>query len=88
MTIDVREATPDDLPLVVRFNAAMALETEGKTLDCTVLEPGVRRALADPGKGRYFGMAGSGGSRASTWTKNTGGAASSPLFTGISRSWP
>lgn len=54
MTITVREATPDDLSTVVRFNAAMALETEDKVLDEKVLAPGVRHALADPGKGRYF----------------------------------
>ena len=54
MTIDIREAAPADLHTVVHFNASMALETEHKTLDEAVLEPGVRRALADPGKGRYF----------------------------------
>ena len=54
MTIAIREATPEDLATVVRFNAAMALETEQKILDEAVLVPGVRRALADPGKGRYF----------------------------------
>lgn len=54
MTLSIREATTDDLADVVRFNAAMALETEGKALDQDVLTSGVRRALADPAKCRYF----------------------------------
>jgi ribosomal protein S18 acetylase RimI-like enzyme len=54
MTITIREATTADLADVVHFNAAMALETEGKTLDRGVLTSGVRHALADPAKGRYF----------------------------------
>ena len=54
MTLSIREATTDDLADVVRFNAAMALETEGKALDQDVLTSGVRRALGDPAKGRYF----------------------------------
>ncbi|HKX46089.1 MAG TPA: GNAT family N-acetyltransferase, partial [Planctomycetota bacterium] len=33
---------------------AMARETEDKSLDPAVLERGVRRALADPAKGRYL----------------------------------
>jgi ribosomal protein S18 acetylase RimI-like enzyme len=54
MTISIREATTDDLADVVSFNAAMALETEGKTLDRDVLTSGVSHALDDPAKGRYF----------------------------------
>jgi len=54
MDIVIREARPGDLETIVRFNAAMALETEHKTLDPDVVTSGVRRALADPGKGRYF----------------------------------
>ena len=54
MTISIREATTDDLDDVVRFNAAMAMETERKTLEQDVLTSGVRHALADPAKGRYF----------------------------------
>lgn len=52
--IVVREARPEDLDTIVRFNRAMALETEGKALDTTTVTSGVRHALADTGKGRYF----------------------------------
>ena len=51
----VRDARPTDLELVVRFNADLARETEAKELDLGLLEPGVRRALADPeGRLRYW----------------------------------
>lgn len=58
--ITVREAASRDLALIVSFNRAMALETEGKTLDAKASEDGVRRALADPARAMYF-MAESGG---------------------------
>jgi ribosomal protein S18 acetylase RimI-like enzyme len=54
MEIVVREARPGDLETISGFNAAMALETEDKTLKPEIVTSGVRRALADPGKGRYF----------------------------------
>ena len=44
----VRDASPGDLPVIVDFNARLARETEGKDLDPTVLDRGVRAALADP----------------------------------------
>lgn len=52
--IIVREARPEDLEPIVRFNCAMALETEDTILDTPTVTSGVRRALADPAKGRYF----------------------------------
>ena len=54
MPIAVRDARPADAPTIVEFNAALALESEGKQLDRALLEPGVRALLADRAKGRYF----------------------------------
>ena len=59
MTVDtthlhVREATRADLEMIVAFNAALAAETEHKTLDLQVLKRGVERALADRNRGLYF----------------------------------
>ncbi len=56
----IRYALPSDISAVVQFNAAMALETEGKTLDSETLERGVRALFDDPGKGFYV-VAESGG---------------------------
>ncbi len=54
LEVRVRPAYPRDLLHLVEFNRAMARETEGKDLDPTVLEAGVRAALDDPQKGAYF----------------------------------
>ena len=55
MTVQIRDATVADAPLVADFNARLATESEGKVLDRTRLEPGVRAILEDPhGRGRYF----------------------------------
>ena len=50
----IREARGSDAALLVAFNIAMALETEGKALDPELVGRGVRRALADGDRGRYF----------------------------------
>jgi GNAT superfamily N-acetyltransferase len=50
----VRDAHPGDHATILEFNARLALETEGKQLDRTVLARGVARALADPGRLRYW----------------------------------
>lgn len=50
----LRDGTPSDAPTLVEFNARMALETEGKVLDRSILTRGVERLLRDPGLGRYF----------------------------------
>jgi GNAT superfamily N-acetyltransferase len=50
----IRPATPDDLPAIVEFNRLLALETESKVLDATILQAGVARALADPECLRYW----------------------------------
>lgn len=53
-TVVVREATLADLPVIARFNLAMAAESEAKQLDPATVEAGVHRALTDPACGRYF----------------------------------
>ena len=50
----VRAAAPADLEPLVAFNAAMALETEGKRLDLARLRAGVTAALDDAQRGRYL----------------------------------
>ena len=50
----VRRATLDDLETIVRLNAAMALETEAKTLDQDTLRAGVGRLLGDDLRGFYL----------------------------------
>jgi len=54
MSIQIREGTPSDRDIVARFNAAIAVETEDKTLDPDTLDAGVGKALADPERGVYF----------------------------------
>ena len=53
-TILVRAAQDDDCDTLVRFNAAMALETEGKILDPAILRAGVAAVLAEPRRGFYL----------------------------------
>lgn len=53
MAIEIRTARSEDRDVLVRFNEAIALETENKTLDRGRLEAGVEAALADPNKGFY-----------------------------------
>src|SRR5262245_5375493 len=50
----VRDARPADLDTIVAFNDALARDTEGKILDPRVLTVGVRAALADPDRLRYW----------------------------------
>ncbi len=50
----IRDARPTDLLAIVEFNRRLALETEDKLLDTLVLERGVSRALAEPGRLRYW----------------------------------
>jgi len=52
--ISIRPAVPADVTYVIAFNRAMAEETEGLHLDDAVLAAGVREALADPLRCRYF----------------------------------
>jgi ribosomal protein S18 acetylase RimI-like enzyme len=50
----VRAAQPHDAADIARFNAAMAIETEHKTLDAPTLRAGVEAALADSRHGFYL----------------------------------
>jgi ribosomal protein S18 acetylase RimI-like enzyme len=54
MDVLIRNAEPTDWATIAEFNRALAAETEDKQLDWEVLSNGVRRLLADVGKGRYF----------------------------------
>ncbi len=51
--MEIRIATRDDIPSLVEFNQAMALETEQKTLDEAILTPGVSTVFGDAAKGFY-----------------------------------
>lgn len=50
----IRCATPADVPNLVQWNAAMARETEAKTLDHAVLTAGVSAVLSEPRRGFYL----------------------------------
>ncbi|HEX9459724.1 MAG TPA: GNAT family N-acetyltransferase [Thermoanaerobaculia bacterium] len=52
--IDYRQATPDDVSVIVDFQMAMALETEELDLDRDVCTRGVKAVFGDPSRGRYF----------------------------------
>lgn len=53
-TLHIRDAMRADIPHLVRWNAAMARETEGKTLDPAVLTRGVTRVFDEPARGFYL----------------------------------
>ena len=53
-TLKIRDATPEDEASIASFNSRMAEETEGRSLDPGLINPGVGALLADPGKGRYW----------------------------------
>jgi GNAT superfamily N-acetyltransferase len=54
MSINIRPATPADIDHLVKWNAAMAWETEHKHLDEAVLRPGTEAVFADPRRGTYL----------------------------------
>ena len=54
MSIDIREATLDDVETIAAFNSAMAVETEGHVLDRELIRAGVTTLLGDLSKGRYW----------------------------------
>lgn len=51
--MEIRIATREDIPALVEFNQAMALETEGKSLDGATLTAGVSAVFEDEDKGFY-----------------------------------
>lgn len=52
--MQIRPATLDDLSTIVEFNRLLALETESIELSVELLTDGVRAALLDSSKARYF----------------------------------
>jgi GNAT superfamily N-acetyltransferase len=54
VNLRIREARAADADLLARWNVAMALETEHKTLDPGTVRAGVAAGLADPARARYF----------------------------------
>jgi GNAT superfamily N-acetyltransferase len=50
----VRPAQPGDIDALVRFSAAMALETEGRSLDEARLRQGTQAVLDSPTRGFYI----------------------------------
>ena len=50
----VRAAAHEDWPLIVEFNRRLAAETEDTELNVDLLTAGVKAALADSAKARYF----------------------------------
>lgn len=51
---EVRTAVHEDWPLIVDFNRRLATESEDTELDVDLLTAGVKAALADSLKARYF----------------------------------
>lgn len=52
--MQIRPATLEDLPTIVEFNRLLAFETESIELSVELLTHGVRAALLDAQKARYF----------------------------------
>jgi len=54
MNIVIRDAIPDDGPIIADFNSRMAVETEDHELYPDLIGPGVAALLDDSSKGRYW----------------------------------
>ncbi len=54
MSLTIRDAKGVDLTYLVQWNAAMALETEGKRLDPALLARGVAGVFEEPRRGFYL----------------------------------
>jgi GNAT superfamily N-acetyltransferase len=50
----IRPATLDDLEILTEFSAAMALETEQRTLDASRLRMGTQAVIDQPERGQYY----------------------------------
>ena len=51
---NVRKATTKDIQSIARFNQAMSLETESKSLSSDLIIPGVTYLMEHPGAGFYL----------------------------------
>lgn len=54
MSLQIRAASPDDLPTLVDYACAMAWETERKRLQPEVVQAGIAAVFARPDRGRYL----------------------------------
>lgn len=54
MDVRYRSATRHDSRVIIEFQQAMAVETEGVTLDGAICTRGVSGVFDDPSRGRYF----------------------------------
>lgn len=52
--INVREASIEDVPTIVEFQQYMAKETEGITLDTSILSAGVQHVFSHPNVAKYY----------------------------------
>ena len=50
----LRKAISTDLEIIVHFQIAMAMETEGINLDFDIVSKGVNAVFKDPTKGNYY----------------------------------
>ena len=53
-SLRIRPAYPREIGILVEFNRALALETEGRGLDEERLRAGVEAVFADPSRGTYY----------------------------------
>ncbi len=53
-SISIRNATRADIERIAEFQQAMALETEGRTLDSSTVRQGITAVFDDPLKGFYI----------------------------------
>lgn len=54
MNYEIRDAVPDDARTIANYNSQMAEETEGRSLQASVIGPGVAQVLGDKTRGRYW----------------------------------
>ncbi len=52
--IIIRNANKEDISIIVKFNTAMAMETESKTLESAIIREGVDAVLNNAALGHYF----------------------------------
>lgn len=52
--IHIREGIPADLDRIAEFQQALAQESEGKTLDNSLLRQGIQKIFQEPGRGFYL----------------------------------
>jgi GNAT superfamily N-acetyltransferase len=53
-TMEIRTASLEHADSIIDFNIALCLESEGKTLDRSIVSEGVKRFILEPSRGKYF----------------------------------